>query len=75
MTPVYTDYDNIVVYYQCWNEKSNLIEKRNEQAYILTRKRGFDTLSQFVKTAGPLIGLGINLNRLMFIENGNDCSN
>lgn len=71
----YTDYENILVYYAC-NEVKHYFGTRAIENYgILVRDRSFDSLSKFLKVAGKLLDLDVDLNELHFIYNGEKCSN
>ena len=74
-SPIYTDYDNIMIFYQCFNEKSNLIVHKNEEYYILVRERTFDSFSVFQRALAILDNYDVDFNEMQFIYNGPICKN
>lgn len=75
MSTIYTDYENIAVFYQCWNERNNLIVNKVDEVYILSKTRKFDSLTVFARALGSLQNLDIDFNRLKFVYNGPNCPN
>lgn len=75
LSTIYTDYENIAVFYQCYETKINFVSQVNQKGFILVRSRAFDSLSQFVAAVTRLQDLGINIDRLKFIYNGPNCTN
>lgn len=76
LSPIYTDYANIAVFYSCYETYFNWIASANRIGYILIRDRTFDSLNQFVNAVTRLAALGIdNLNDIKFIPNGLSCTN
>lgn len=73
LSPIYTDYDNIIVFYSCFDTWKHFKTTKNEAVFGFTRKRGFDSLDTFKKAMGPLIQLGVDLNTFRFTYNGKNC--
>lgn len=74
-SPIYTDYDNIVVFYECWERKIDSIVIKDYQVFMLTKTREFDSFTQFEAAIKAVHRLGIDFNRLRFLHNKNDCGN
>lgn len=72
---IYTDYDNIAVYYECYETKVNFVSRIDQRGYIDVRKRTFDSLSQYLGAVARLKQLGIDPDHMRFIYNGPNCKN
>lgn len=75
ISTIFTDYDNIAVFYQCYETKVNFVSQINQKGFIVVRKRTFDSLSQYVGAVARLKRLGIDPDDIRFIYNGPNCKN
>lgn len=72
---VYTDYDNIALFYTCLETRKYWMPQAHASFSIAVRKRTFDSLSLFGNAAGALKKLGVSLNDIDFVYNGDSCKN
>lgn len=72
---VYTDYNNVAVFFSCKLISDKLFPMADRRFFISVRNRTFDSLSQFGQAASALTQLGADLNDLRFFYQGPNCKN
>ena len=72
---IFTDYENIAVFYTCYNTNNYYIPVANTIVDVVVRTRRFDSLTLFATAVAPLIRLGSDLNDLHFTFQGLSCNN
>lgn len=72
---IYTDYDNIAVFYSCYESKSFLWTKNHVIFNIVTRNRDFNSLKLLGQAAAALKELDVDLDDISYSYNGKTCKN
>lgn len=67
---IYTDYSDILVFYQCFNSQAGA----NMDAFVLVKSKSFDSLSRFLPAIFTLAKNGVDLNQMKFVATLN-CTN
>lgn len=68
-TVVYTDYENIAVFYSCYETKWSLYTINHPHFLVVARNKDFDNLDDFAKATQSINDLGISYNDFVFFNN------